>query len=256
MKPINFAISVAAILACAHPMMAEDFATDYAPSQGFDLSSLRVTGGISIFGYTLATDYRINENWGVRAVFGYADLKTDVVKDGTQVVSTIMGNDIFTDFPVMSTKVDTMGQAGGYGLLLDYYPDLDLFGDGFRVTGGAMATLYELNGYGVVDGIVTGPRTGQSVAIHDLEAQMNIPSISPYVGLGYNYDLDENWGISVDAGVMYNVAYDGYMKATAMNPADQQKVDVMMNKEMDMKLKELEPYPFLPFIMFGLSYRF
>lgn len=222
----------------------------------FDPNELRLTTGLSTFGYTLSADYRLNSSWGVRGIVGYSRFNTTVVKGGAQVVGDILGQEIYTDFPVMSQDVDTYAETGGYGLLVDYYPNLESWGSGFRVTSGAMGTLYQLHGSGTIDGEVTGIRTGESMYLHSLDGEMNIPSISPYVGLGYNHDFDEHWGISVDAGVMFNVEYDGKLSGVASNPADQARVDRILDEEMSLKLEELEPYPYLPFVFVGATYRF
>lgn len=250
-------LSVILLALATFPISA--IAQDAQPSEEFNglaLGNLAIDAGISIYGYTVTADYAINDYLHLRALGGYGKVKTEVVKEGIQVKGTVFGFDIYTDFPVLSSKVDTEATLGGLGLILDYYPNRpDLWGEGFRVSTGIMAPQYKLEGYGVVNGSVL-PHSRNRISVKDIEMEMSIPSISPYLGLGYNQNISENWSVNMDAGVIFGVKYDGYMRGTALEPTTQDEVDYEFNKEMNDKLKQLEPYPMLPYFAFALSYKF
>lgn len=249
MKKTVFTLTSAMVLALGATAFADEleFPT-------LDMDNLAVSAGLSIFGYTITPSYRINDTFGIRIPMGYATAPTDVVKDGTQVKSKILGGTIYTDIPAQHEKVNVDAIMGGFGLLVDYYPNLPKLGSPFRTSYGLMFPQYKLDGYGVVDDFINA--NGQQIKVHDIDVEMTIPSISPYAGLGYDYKIRDNWGVSLDIGVLYNVLYEGKISGTASDPADQARLDEALQAEMDRKEQELVPYPFLPYFQAGVTYWF
>lgn len=252
---MTFSRSIRALLfstALMAPLIAHSEELNF-DSQEFE--RLNIMAGPSSLGYTISASARLHKNWAVRSVLGYGEIDTKVVKEGIQVEGSFWGMTFVTDFPILSEETKTQGTIGGVGLFLDYYPMSSYFGEGFRVSTGVMRSLYQITGKGSDIGW-NEPHSGNKVNIETVEMMMNVPSYMPYLGLGYTLQASENLSLNLDAGILFNAQFDGYMRGTARAPTTQAEIDYEFNKEMEDKLKELEPYDKLAYVGLMFSYSF
>jgi hypothetical protein len=139
-----------------------------------------------------------------------------------------------------------------YSALLDIHP----FGEGFRLSGGAMLNKNRIKLSADVNKTVE--LDGQEYWLSDLEGAVTFNEMAPYAGIGYGNAVgaDGRWHFSCDFGVMFQGSPKVDASATASDPEMQPVVDEALAKEEAKAQDDAEPYKYYPVISIGLSYRF
>lgn len=137
----------------------------------------------------------------------------------------------------------------------DYFP----FSGGFRLTGGLTFNNTELK-------LNSNLMPGQQVEIGDqtittngseyLNVQVKMPTVMPYVGIGWGHQAREaGWGFVADLGVSVGkakVSYDTNLIEKSGGVVSQQDID----KEISELRDGVAKVRFLPQVTLGVSYRF
>lgn len=120
----------------------------------------------------------------------------------------------------------------------DWYPA----GDGFRVTGGALANNNKIT--------VTGTGTVGSTAGATVNAEVKMSDgLTPYLGIGYGTKpkMDKGFGFNMDLGIMFQ---NPKAKLTSSAAASETAAEERQMQDAVDKLK------YFPVLSFGISYSF
>jgi len=143
--------------------------------------------------------------------------------------------------------------TGGY---LDFRPARDSL-PALRVTAGLLLNYDKLNGEGIPSNgyYRFGSYRVPAEAVGELSASARYSRLQPYLGLGYDFQLNKNLYLSTDAGVIFqgspSVKYD--ITGPIRNAPD---FEAVIAKEKQKAEDELEDYSHRPVVKASLHYSF
>lgn len=196
-----------------------------------------------------------------------AELTYAVTKD-FNLRGTIRGLDYSDSFTESNIKYDGTLKMRNGGITGDWFP----FGNGFRMSAGAMYNGNELYG--------TGASPNQEYDVGgtiyridgNLNANIDWRKFAPYLGLGWGNPVakDSNWSFSFDLGVMFTGSPTATFDATGTytnvnNPSDTGSIDLNdptnpftqdVNSEIAKLNDDISDYKFYPVVQFGVHYKF
>ncbi|MEM6818833.1 MAG: hypothetical protein AAF578_08575 [Pseudomonadota bacterium] len=177
--------------------------------------------------------YKISEKWGIRGGinqfdYSFDDDIDDITFDGDLELNSI-------------------------ALLADFRPA----GGGFRITGGAVINNNEVTAvadpfadYEIGNNIYTLEEVGTLSAVADFD------SVSPYLGLGFDWGVGERATISFDLGVLAQgeagIGIDSTGGTLSNDPALRADLDIEEESGVD----DLDDLELLPVLSLGFHYRF
>lgn len=229
---------------------------------GFSLDRLELGAGAGFMGNSIVPGYRVSNRFGIRVPFSNKQFVTETTDEwGKQVAFTYQGIKFQTDLPIQHQSIPVTGDAGGMGIVVDYYADAKISDrHQQRWSFGLFRPNYSLGGSGEINDAIyleRGPgQGGEWVDAKSISSRMWIDNLTPYFGLGYNYGDEEGLGLGLDVGFLFAVKYEGEISGVASDPADQERLDAGLDREMSGKLNYLENFPLLPYISLSAVYRY
>ena len=141
------------------------------------------------------------------------------------------------------------------GAFLDWHP----MGGGFRVTVGAIFANPDMTaevGMSRTGRYMIGSHNYPGVVLGGLDAEVDLPTVAPYVGVGYSdfFSPSQHWSFSLDVGVIYWGKPDVTIRDRSPYKISYLQEDLRKEeKEIEDELDRLTYYPVLAV---GISYNF
>ncbi len=175
----------------------------------------RFSVGASTAGIKLEAAYRFSDRWAARAWYG-------------------QGITIFADGSVGGIPYDQTLNLGGAAANIDFYP----FRNRFRISGGAFFTDTFL------DGRASGPfEVGDTIYNSTIRTKIELKNrVAPFVSVGYEIPIGENFLFTADAGVVYNNRLKVQIQELGGHPID---ITDILSEIAEIQGNDLPVYPFL-----------
>lgn len=195
--------------------------------------------------------------WAVDAKIGTLGIGADLNRSIVPRVLNLRVGASFYKYSTDSFKDNGINykadlKLGAVPIALDVFP----FKNGFRLGGGAVINLAEVDGIGqTTTGTFTiGDHQYTSASIGQLRAVLKANRVAPYFGIGFNNPIKRSghWGFFADLGMMYWGKPS--VKLTATNTVPQLQADI--DRETQEINNDIKDYKIFPVIQLGLSYKF
>lgn len=184
-------------------------------------------------GLGVEAGFAFNERWGIRG--GINQFQYDFEDD-------IDGVDFDGDLDLSTIT-----------LLGDYRPT----GGGFRVTAGAVINSNEVGALALpVADYEIGNNFYTLEEVGDLSAVAEFDSLAPYLGLGYDWDLSDRLGLSLDLGALFQGTADISINSVGGTLSNDAVLRADLDIEESLGEEDLDDLELYPVISVGLYYAF
>lgn len=139
---------------------------------------------------------------------------------------------------------DIKAKLGGFGALIDYHP----FASGWRFSGGVFASDTSITATSTITSATTIGDNDYVTGTIDGTVKFK-RKVAPMLSVGYDWQFENGWSVNADLGAIVTG-----LKATAIGSEGIDQVD--LNKEIADVQDELDKIPAIPYIAFGVNYRF
>ena len=139
---------------------------------------------------------------------------------------------------------DIKAKLGGFGALIDYHP----FASGWRFSGGVFASDTSITATSTITSATTIGDNDYVTGTIDGSVKFK-RKVAPMLSVGYDWQFANGWSVNADLGAIVSG-----LKATASGSEGIDQVD--LNKEIADVQDELDKIPAIPYIAFGVNYRF
>lgn len=188
-------------------------------------------GGLSLFGPTLEGTYQIEPDTRLRGVLIGGLSYSDAAEDDD-------GNNYAIDASVSAAA-----------LLVDFFPN----GPGWRVSGGVMFNMSDFEALGAGGPIEPFEINGRTYSGGEVAAEVTFANqIAPMVTTGYDYQLNDDWVISGEVGLIYTGGLE--VDAIANSAALQDEID--NNPDYRDFRDDAADLAVLPYISIAVGFRF
>ncbi len=184
-------------------------------------------------GIGLEGSWQLSPRWGVRGGFNQFDYSFDDDLDGVTYDGDL--------------------ELSSAAILGDYRP----WSAGFRFTGGAVFNSNEITAvadpvafYDIGDNTYTLEEVGVLSAVGDFD------SFAPYLGLGYDLGMSENFRLNFDVGVLFQGDADVRIDTTGGTLSDDAALRADLDVEEEAFRDDLDGFDLYPVLSIGVSYAF
>ena len=139
---------------------------------------------------------------------------------------------------------DVKAKLGGFGALIDYHP----FVSGWRFSGGVFASDTSITASSTITSATTIGDNEYLTGTIDGNVKFK-RKLAPMVSFGYDWQFESGWSVNADVGAIVSGLV---VNATASDNIPQDD----LTKEIAEVQDELDKIPAIPYISFGVNYRF
>jgi len=207
----------------------------------------------------------ITANTAVQAAGLAAGLKASSQGIGLELTGSVgerLNVRIGANYFKLGKTLDKSGNEYDFDLKLKSFnalADWHVFGNGFRLTGGAVIDKNTLDGQALdANSYDIGGMTFTSAEVGVLTGNINFRDVSPYMGIGWGNPLskDSGWTFMADLGVVFTGTARVDLTSTGGTLSNDPAFLAEVAREENDVRDDLDGFKYYPVLSLGFSYRF